>query len=119
MQVPSRVELSNIRFKDIRGTSLSPVAVTLDCSKALPCRDVYLENVHLELLRSDENKEGLASTSSSYLETFSLSRAFLHSGTDVQPALWFLDQKMIHDQSKKKEQTKEQFKARNIQLRAG
>lgn len=65
MQVPSRVELSDIRFKDIRGTSSSPVAVALECSKAMPCKDIYLENVHLELLRSGESKEGHAATSSS------------------------------------------------------
>ncbi|OWM84039.1 hypothetical protein CDL15_Pgr004471 [Punica granatum] len=64
-KVPSRVELSDIRFKDIRGTSLSPVAVALECSRAIPCKDVYLENVHLELLRSGENKEGHVATSSS------------------------------------------------------
>ncbi|KAF9621391.1 hypothetical protein IFM89_020590 [Coptis chinensis] len=47
--VPSSVKLSDIFFKNIRGTSLSPVAVTLECSKRAPCRNVNLEDVHLDL----------------------------------------------------------------------
>ncbi|KAL3581094.1 hypothetical protein D5086_018929 [Populus alba] len=33
----------------IRGTSSSAVAVALECSKEIPCQNIYLENVHLEL----------------------------------------------------------------------
>uniref|UniRef100_A0A803LGU1 Exopolygalacturonase n=1 Tax=Chenopodium quinoa TaxID=63459 RepID=A0A803LGU1_CHEQI len=46
---PSRVRLSNIYFKNIRGTSLSEVAVTLSCSKGIPCKNIFLQNVHLNL----------------------------------------------------------------------
>ncbi|GAB4853002.1 hypothetical protein Ancab_017191 [Ancistrocladus abbreviatus] len=54
IQAPSRVKLSDIYFKNIRGTSLSTVAVTLDCSKRNPCQNIYLEDVHLELSASKE-----------------------------------------------------------------
>lgn len=46
---PSRVKLSDIFFRNIRGTSSSPVAVTLDCSKGMPCQNVNLHDVHLDL----------------------------------------------------------------------
>jgi galacturan 1,4-alpha-galacturonidase len=48
-QEPSKVKLSDIYFKQIRGTSSSAVAVALECSKGIPCQNIYLENVHLEL----------------------------------------------------------------------
>ncbi|XP_059654115.1 exopolygalacturonase-like [Cornus florida] len=46
---PSRVKLSDIYFKNIRGTSSSAVAVTLECSKGIPCQNICLEDVHLDL----------------------------------------------------------------------
>ncbi|CAD5169091.1 unnamed protein product [Musa acuminata subsp. malaccensis] len=46
-QAPSRVKISDIFFRDIRGTSATPVAVTLKCSRGAPCRNVNLHNVHL------------------------------------------------------------------------
>ncbi|XP_043714446.1 exopolygalacturonase [Telopea speciosissima] len=48
---PSRVKLRDLYFKNIRGTSSSPVAVTLECSKGVPCKNVNLEDVHLDLAR--------------------------------------------------------------------
>ncbi|KAF8409885.1 hypothetical protein HHK36_002403 [Tetracentron sinense] len=49
---PSRVKLSDISFKNIRGTSSSPVAVTLECSKGSPCQNINLQDVHLDLSSS-------------------------------------------------------------------
>ncbi|KAK6941527.1 Kinesin motor domain, partial [Dillenia turbinata] len=46
---PSRVKLRDIFFKNIRGTSSSKVAVRLECSRGIPCRNIYLEDVHLDL----------------------------------------------------------------------
>ena len=48
------MKLSDIYFKNIRGTSSSKVAVALECSKGFPCQNVNLENVHLDL-SSGEN----------------------------------------------------------------
>uniref|UniRef100_A0A9I9DAY4 Exopolygalacturonase n=1 Tax=Cucumis melo TaxID=3656 RepID=A0A9I9DAY4_CUCME len=53
-KAPSLVKLSDIYFKNIRGTSSSKVAVALECSKGFPCQNVNLENVHLDL-SSGEN----------------------------------------------------------------
>ncbi|KAM0932384.1 putative galacturonan 1,4-alpha-galacturonidase [Dioscorea sansibarensis] len=44
---PSRVRISDVSFKNIRGTSMSPVAVLLDCSRGVPCQNVKMQDVHL------------------------------------------------------------------------
>ncbi|XP_078441270.1 pectin lyase-like superfamily protein [Wolffia australiana] len=46
--VPSRVRISDIFFKNIRGTSATPVAVMLRCSHGSPCKNVRLQDVHLD-----------------------------------------------------------------------
>ncbi|KAJ6671830.1 PANTOTHENATE KINASE [Salix viminalis] len=51
---PSKVKLSDIYFKQIRGTSSSAVAVALECSEGIPCQNIFLENVHLELSTGEE-----------------------------------------------------------------
>ncbi|CAM0958148.1 unnamed protein product [Alopecurus aequalis] len=43
----SAVEFSNIRFKNIRGTSATKEAIKLDCSDTIPCRDILLQDVNL------------------------------------------------------------------------
>ncbi|EOX98926.1 PREDICTED: exopolygalacturonase isoform X1 [Theobroma cacao] len=50
----SQVKLSDIYFKKIKGTSSSAVAVTLECSKGIPCQDIYLEDVHLDLASGEK-----------------------------------------------------------------
>lgn len=46
--VPSRVQLKDIKFNDIRGTAAYKEAITLKCSKALPCQGLTLENINLQ-----------------------------------------------------------------------
>uniref|UniRef100_A0A2N9HTE3 Uncharacterized protein n=1 Tax=Fagus sylvatica TaxID=28930 RepID=A0A2N9HTE3_FAGSY len=55
LQAPSRVKISDIYFKNIRGTSSSKVAVTLECSKGMPCQNIYLEDVHLDLSSGEKH----------------------------------------------------------------
>ena len=59
-QEPSRVKLSDIHFKNIRGTSSSEVAVSLGCSKGVPCQNVYVEDVHLDLSSRNRRKSPTA-----------------------------------------------------------
>ncbi|XP_038986170.1 exopolygalacturonase isoform X2 [Phoenix dactylifera] len=47
-KAPSRVILKDIFFRNIRGTSTTPVAVMLRCSRGVPCKNVNLHNVHLK-----------------------------------------------------------------------
>lgn len=43
---PSRVQISDVHFRNIRGTSVSPVVVNLDCSEAVPCKDIELADIN-------------------------------------------------------------------------
>ncbi|KAL6200557.1 hypothetical protein ACLB2K_030338 [Fragaria x ananassa] len=45
--IPSEVQIRNVRFKSIRGSSATPIAVNLACSPSVPCQDVELEDVDL------------------------------------------------------------------------
>ncbi|KAE8039029.1 hypothetical protein FH972_011478 [Carpinus fangiana] len=47
-QNPSKVKISNVSYKNIRGTSRTKVAVKIVCSKALPCQNVELTGIDLK-----------------------------------------------------------------------
>lgn len=44
----SAVQLSNVLYQNIKGTSASEVAIKFDCSRAVPCRQIYVQDVILE-----------------------------------------------------------------------
>ncbi|OWM71201.1 exopolygalacturonase-like [Punica granatum] len=46
--VPSRVKISDVHFVNIRGTSTSPLAVNIVCSKQFPCQQIQLKNINLQ-----------------------------------------------------------------------
>ncbi|KAJ1415514.1 Pectin lyase fold/virulence factor [Sesbania bispinosa] len=46
-QVPSKIKISKVTFKNIKGTSKSKEAVILNCSKGVPCEGVELSDVSL------------------------------------------------------------------------
>ncbi|CAA2967915.1 polygalacturonase QRT2 [Olea europaea subsp. europaea] len=43
----SAVQVKNVVYKNIRGTSASEVAMKFDCSRTVPCKGIVLQNVHL------------------------------------------------------------------------
>lgn len=43
----SAVKVSNVVYKNIRGTSNSDDAIKFGCSKSFPCQDISLLGVHL------------------------------------------------------------------------
>ncbi|XP_059664495.1 exopolygalacturonase clone GBGA483-like [Cornus florida] len=47
-RVPSRVRISGVSFKNIRGTSATKLSVKLVCSKGFPCQNVELSDINLE-----------------------------------------------------------------------
>ncbi|KAK8962817.1 hypothetical protein KSP40_PGU003434 [Platanthera guangdongensis] len=72
---PSQVKISNIKFKNISGTTNYPEAVTLRCSQGLPCKDVSLQDVSLKYVGgknsfSTEHKTTLTSTCINVKPTF-------------------------------------------------
>ncbi|MGF2531780.1 glycosyl hydrolase family 28 protein, partial [Ralstonia pseudosolanacearum] len=48
--VASKVKLSNINFRNIRGTSRSKNAIRIRCSKEFPCQNVQTFNIDLKYL---------------------------------------------------------------------
>ncbi|XAR69456.1 Polygalacturonase [Bertholletia excelsa] len=44
----SAVQVKNVLYQNIKGTSASDVAVKFDCSKSFPCQGIVLQNVHLQ-----------------------------------------------------------------------
>lgn len=42
------VQLSQVLYQNIRGTSASEIAIKFNCSRSVPCREIYLQDVILE-----------------------------------------------------------------------
>ncbi|XWS35520.1 hypothetical protein CRYUN_Cryun20dG0004100 [Craigia yunnanensis] len=56
----SAVQVSNVLYQNIRGTSASNVALKLDCSQSFPCQGIFLQDV---ALRPQEEEEDIAEAS--------------------------------------------------------
>ncbi|KAK8961302.1 Polygalacturonase-2 [Platanthera guangdongensis] len=55
----SNVQISNVHYKNIKGSSTSKIAINFNCSKSSPCRGIILDNINLVL--SDEDTDGAQS----------------------------------------------------------
>ncbi|KAK2634448.1 hypothetical protein Ddye_029240 [Dipteronia dyeriana] len=53
----SAVQVKNVVYQNIKGTSASKVAVKFDCSKNYPCQGIILQNINLEAEASGESVE--------------------------------------------------------------
>ncbi|CAH8384688.1 unnamed protein product [Eruca vesicaria subsp. sativa] len=47
-QHDSAVQVNNVVYRNISGTSATDVAITFDCSEKYPCQGIVLENVNIE-----------------------------------------------------------------------
>ncbi|KAM7274521.1 hypothetical protein ACFE04_016387 [Oxalis oulophora] len=47
-EIPSKIKISDVRFKNIHGTSATQVAVQLVCSKGIPCTNVEVGDINLK-----------------------------------------------------------------------
>ncbi|KAJ4703589.1 Pectin lyase-like superfamily protein [Melia azedarach] len=63
IKVPSQVKISNVTFKKIRGTSSSKVAVSLVCSKQIPCKNVEIGDIYLVYNGVDDKGSATSSCS--------------------------------------------------------
>ncbi|KAJ8899228.1 hypothetical protein K2173_012404 [Erythroxylum novogranatense] len=52
---PSAVEISNVMYRNIVGNSASEVGVNLQCSKTIPCRGIFMENIDLTSQKDGES----------------------------------------------------------------
>ncbi|CAL5193463.1 unnamed protein product [Lathyrus oleraceus] len=55
----SAVQISDVLFENIIGTSASDVAVNFDCSKKFPCKDIVMKNIDLEYEEEGEAAKAL------------------------------------------------------------
>ncbi|KAG6414062.1 hypothetical protein SASPL_126779 [Salvia splendens] len=53
----SAVQVENVVYRNIRGTSASKVAINLNCSESVPCKNVVLQNVMLTAQQKGEKVE--------------------------------------------------------------
>ncbi|MED6151576.1 Polygalacturonase [Stylosanthes scabra] len=53
----SAVQISNVLYEDISGTSASDVAVRFDCSDSVPCQDIMLEDINLQRVEDGKDVE--------------------------------------------------------------
>ncbi|KAH9679300.1 Pectin lyase-like superfamily protein [Citrus sinensis] len=63
IKVPSRVKISNVRFRNIRGTSLTKEAVRIICSKEIPCQNVEIGDINLVYNGIDDKGPAISSCS--------------------------------------------------------
>ncbi|XP_068323778.1 polygalacturonase [Pyrus communis] len=54
-QQKSAVQVKNVLYQNIRGTSASGDAITLNCSQSVPCRGIALQSVRLQNGRAECN----------------------------------------------------------------
>ncbi|XP_047088979.1 polygalacturonase-like [Lolium rigidum] len=57
MKQESAVEISNVVFKNIRGTTISKDAINLSCSNQASCTNIVLENIDLKMERNQGETE--------------------------------------------------------------
>ncbi|KAL0315163.1 UNVERIFIED_CONTAM: Polygalacturonase QRT2 [Sesamum calycinum] len=60
-EVKSAVQVENVIYRNIRGTSASKMAINFKCSQSVPCRNLMLQNVKLTAQEKGERVEAFCS----------------------------------------------------------
>ncbi|KAK8595007.1 hypothetical protein V6N13_015916 [Hibiscus sabdariffa] len=68
--ITSAVEISNVRYEDIKGTSGRRIAVQLSCSESTPCTDIIMKDISLR----NKDQNGDASSICLNAHGFTISR---------------------------------------------
>ncbi|XP_031396109.1 polygalacturonase-like isoform X2 [Punica granatum] len=63
-QQRSAVQVKNVVYRNIKGTSTSDVAVKFDCSKTVPCRGILLQNIGLDQVSGEAAKASCSNVKS-------------------------------------------------------
>ncbi|XP_075503260.1 polygalacturonase QRT2-like [Primulina tabacum] len=67
------VEISNVRYKEIYGTSSGDIAVNLNCSYSVPCYEILMESI--ELVSTTPGEDVIADCANAYGQEFDVSPA--------------------------------------------
>lgn len=51
---PSKVKISDITYKNIRGTSFTRLAVNLICTDEFPCKNIKMQDINLRYQNTQE-----------------------------------------------------------------
>lgn len=62
----SAVEIRNVLYQNIKGTSASEVAMQFNCSESIPCQGIVLENIAMQLEGGGEAKASCNNAKLSY-----------------------------------------------------
>ncbi|KAL3718968.1 hypothetical protein ACJRO7_003987 [Eucalyptus globulus] len=65
----SSVKISDVLYRDIQGTSASPIAVRFDCSTKNPCTGIRMRNVYLTCLDDEVTRSACANANGEALGT--------------------------------------------------
>lgn len=55
----SAIQISNVLYQNIKGTSASDVGVKFDCSEKFPCKEIVLQNIDLQCEGSGDAAKAL------------------------------------------------------------
>ncbi|XP_011093565.1 probable polygalacturonase At1g80170 [Sesamum indicum] len=58
------VQISNVSYKEIYGTSTTDIAINLNCSRSVPCRGIWMESI--QLTSANAGRKVTASCASAY-----------------------------------------------------
>ncbi|KAI3471673.1 hypothetical protein Pfo_028323 [Paulownia fortunei] len=75
----SAVQVKNVVYQNIKGTSASDVAINFDCSKSHPCQGIVLQNV--DLVGGNGANSKAVCNNVKFLNSGTASPKFLNSGT--------------------------------------
>ncbi|KAL0315637.1 UNVERIFIED_CONTAM: Polygalacturonase QRT2 [Sesamum radiatum] len=63
-QLETGVQISNVIYKEVLGTSTTEIAININCSRSVPCFGISMESI--QLLSADVGKEVRANCSNAY-----------------------------------------------------
>ncbi|KAM7512338.1 hypothetical protein LguiB_011213 [Lonicera macranthoides] len=58
----SAVQIENVVYKNIKGTSASKIAIKFCCSKAFPCQGILLQDINLSRHDGDGDGDAVAAS---------------------------------------------------------